>query len=218
MNLPFVIANSEGWWATYGFHRLRGPNFDNIWNLRDAFQVPVDLPALPRFTFGVVLPELTPERLNLITGALTLVAFGVALWVGWTRARKEGVYPVIAVSAALLAAFLLFTKVHSPQYTLWLLPFFVLVRVNVLWWVAYAAADLLVYAGVFRFFYDYFERPGATGAETAMEVGVWVRAGLLAGLFAAFLRAREGAGGERTPTLTSHPLPRVDPVGATAES
>lgn len=214
VNLPFVIANSDGWWATYRFHRLRGPNFDNIWNLRDAFQVPVDLPVLPRFTFGVVLPELTPERLNLITGILTLVAFGVALWVGWNRARKEGVYPVIAVSAALLAAFLFFTKVHSPQYTLWLLPFFVLVRVNVLWWIAYAAADLLVYVGVFRFFYDYLERPGATGAETAMEVGVWVRAVLLAGLFVAFLRARE----TRADALTSHPLPRVEPVGVAAES
>lgn len=220
VNLPFAIVNFEGWWATYGFHRVRGPNFDNIWNLisnlRDAFQVPVDLPVLPRFTLGI--PDLTPEELNLITGVLTLVAFGIALWVGWNRARKEGLYPVVAVSAALLAAFMLFSKVHSPQYTLWLLPFFVLVRVNVLWWIAYAAADLLVYVGVFRFFFDYFENPGATGAETAMEVGVWVRAALLAGLFVAFLRVREGAGGERTDALTSHPLPRVEPVGVAAES
>jgi hypothetical protein len=83
-----------------------------------------------------------------------------------------------------------------------------------LWWVAYAAADLLVYVGVFRFFFDYFENPGATGAETAMEVGVWIRAGLLVGLFVAFLKARETEADD----LTSHPLPKVDPVGVAAES
>lgn len=192
VNLPFFIANPEGWWATYGFHRVRGPNFDNLWN---------------------ELPSMTPEDLNLLTGLLTLVGFGVALFVGHRRARREGVYPTVAVCGALLAAFMLFSKVHSPQYTLWLLPFFVLVRVNLLWWVAYAAADLLVYVGVFRFFFDYFENPGSTGAETVMEAGVWLRAGLLLGLFVAFLRA------SATPPdrFVSQPLPTVESVGVAAE-
>ena len=39
-----------------------------------------------------------------------------------------GSYPWIGVSAAMLCGFLLLHKVHSPQYTLWLLPFFVLLR------------------------------------------------------------------------------------------
>lgn len=195
VNLPFYVANPDGWWATYRFHQLRGPNFDDIWNLG--------------------LPKMSPEDLNLVTGVLTLVAFGIALVLGWSRAQREGSYPVVEVSAALLAGFLLVTKVHSPQYTLWLLPFFVLVRVNVLWWIAYAAADLLVYVGVFRFYYDYFERPGAESVYDAMRGGVWLRAALLLGLFIAFLRAPRSPD-DPGADLTSHPLPSVSPVGEKA--
>ncbi len=188
INLPFIVANRDGWWATYGFHRVRGPNFDNIWTL---------------------LPDMTPDDLNLVTGGLTLIGFGIALGIGTLRARREGVFPTVPVCAALLAAFMLFSKVHSPQYTLWLLPFFVLVRVNLLWWIAYAAADLLVYVGVFRFFYDLSERTGGTLAEDAMELGIWVRAALLLALFVVFLRS------SATPPdrFVSQPLPTVDPVG-----
>ena len=162
-------------------------NFDNIWTL---------------------LPDMTPDDLNLVTGGLTLIGFGIALGIGTLRARREGVFPTVPVCAVLLAAFMLFSKVHSPQYTLWLLPFFVLVRVNLLWWIAYAAADLLVYVGVFRFFYDLSERTGGTLAEDAMELGIWFRAALLA-LFVVFLTS------SATPPdrFVSQPLPTVDPVG-----
>src|SRR5918999_5983371 len=77
------------------------------------------------------------------------VAVGVAARGGRDR------LPLRGVCGAMLAAFLLWNKVHSPQYTLWLLPFFALLRVNVLWWLFYAVADILVYVGVFRWFYDF---------------------------------------------------------------
>ena len=76
---------------------------------------------------------------------------------------------------ALLAAFLLWNKVHSPQYTLWLIPFFVLIRVHVLWWVGYAIADLMVYVGVFRWFYS-FAAEQDFPALRIMEAGIWARA------------------------------------------
>ena len=53
----------------------------------------------------------------------------------------------------MLCGFLLLHKVHSPQYTLWLLPFFVLLRVRWGWVVAYLVADLAMYVGIFRLFY-----------------------------------------------------------------
>ncbi|MGI8407338.1 MAG: glycosyltransferase 87 family protein [Actinomycetota bacterium] len=162
VNLPFALINFDGWIATYTFHSQRTPNFDSIWYL------------------GV--PEWAPKDVNLASGALTLVTGLIVLAVGWYQGRKRGAYPFLQVSGALLAAFLLWNKVHSPQYTLWLLPFFVLLRVNVLWWVAYAAADLAVYIGIFRWFYDP-EGP----AWDVLVIGVWARAALLGALVGVFL-------------------------------
>lgn len=194
INLPFVLRNVEGWWATYEFHRVRGPNFDSIWNLT---------------TFGPIsLPRLAPDQLNLVTGIGLLVFLTAALGTGWLRSRNEGAYPVVPVCAALLAAFLLWNKVHSPQYALWILPFFVLVAVPIGWWIAYTVVDLMVYVGVFRFFYDYTTRGILEStAQDMMEAGVWLRAFLLLALFVVFLRSSD--------SLT-HPPATVEAVGEAA--
>ena len=172
INLPFMIANFDGWKVTYSFHEQRGPNFDTIWcNIRDnCLSQPWD-----------------PTTLNRITAVLTGVFFLAALGWGWRRAKKEGVYPFLQVCGALMAAFLLWNKVHSPQYTLWLLPFFVLIRVNVLWWIGYAIADLMVYVGVFRWFYSFGVGEQSFPALGMMENGIWARAVLLLALFVVFL-------------------------------
>ena len=92
----------------------------------------------------------------------------------------------------MLCGFLLLHKVHSPQYTLWLLPFFVLLRVRWGWIVAYLVADLAMYVGIFRLFY--LLNAGADAGifagltAQAVTVGVWGRAALLVGLFVVFLR------------------------------
>ena len=175
INLPFMIANFDGWKITYSFHEQRGPNYDTIWcTIRDNC---------------LSEPFWNPSTLNTITGVLTGVFFLAALGWGWRRAQKEGVYPFIPVCGALLAAFLLWNKVHSPQYTLWLLPFFVLIRVNILWWVGYAIADLLVYVGVFRWFYS-FAGENSFPALGMMEIGIWARALLLLALFVVFLLSK----------------------------
>jgi uncharacterized membrane protein len=208
INLPFAIAGFDGWLATYEFHTLRGPNFDNIWAVRD---------------FGPIhLPFLEPERLNLVTAILTAVFFVTALAVGWWRGKRVDRYPLVAVSAALLAAFLLFNKVHSPQYALWIMPFFVLLRVPLAWWAGYAAVDLAVYIGVFRFFHQscatnncqLFEDP--TGWQQLMTAGVFLRAFMLLALFAVFLLSREAPdpGSElKTTRVPSQPPARVVSVG-----
>ena len=184
-NLPFMIANFDGWYATYGFHRQRVANFDSIWQ------------------FG--WPNWTAGHTNLVTTSLLLGSFALILATSWlVGARRSGTYPFLQTSASLLAAFLLFNKVHSPQYTLWLLPFFVVLRVHVGWWLAYALADLAVYVGVFRWFYDFvYEGLDFTWAKKLLIAGVWSRAGLLAALIAVFLTARE----------LSHPVPMVGDVG-----
>ena len=171
-----MIANFDGWSITYSFHEQRGPNFDTIWcTIRDNC---------------LSEPFWDPSTLNTITAVLTGVFFIAALGWGWWRAKKEGVYPFIQVCGALMAAFLLWNKVHSPQYTLWLLPFFVLIRVNVLWWIGYAIADLMVYVGVFRWFYSFSAGEQSFPALGMMEIGIWARAILLLALFVVFLLSK----------------------------
>ena len=173
VNLPFMLANFDGWYATYAFHRQRAANFDSIWQLG--------------------WPEWAPTRTNLVSTGLLL--FSVALILGFSlllRARRSDPYPFLQTCAALLAAFLLFNKVHSPQYTLWLLPLFVVLRVHAGWWIAYSLADLAVYVGVFRWFYDaVYQGLDFTWAKRLMIGGVWTRAALLLALIVVFMAARD---------------------------
>ncbi|CAN5668572.1 hypothetical protein BH18ACT15_BH18ACT15_07210 [soil metagenome] len=177
-NLPFALKNFGGWSATYRFHSLRGADFNSLWHW--------------------VAPDLSVGALNTLSTALTAAFWAAALGFGYTRARRDGTYPFLGVCAALLASLLLWTKVHSPQYALWLLPFFVLLRVRVSWWVLYSLADLAVYVGIFRWFYDLSARGlDATLAKDLLVAGVGARALLLALLFVVFLRAPTGTGEER---------------------
>jgi uncharacterized membrane protein len=197
INLPFVVKSFEGWWAPFEFHRLRGPNWDSIWTWSGLDFVSPELSSL------------SPAQINLVSALLVGSFAGAALIYGWLRARREGTYPFVPVCAALLAAFLAFNKVHSPQYALWILPFFALLSVNIAWWVGYAVVDLIVYVSVFRWFYDFvYAGADVTFAKRAMVFGVWARSLLLVGLFVAFLRSRPS----RTPLETSelsHPSSRV---------
>lgn len=189
VNVPFFVAGRDGWLATYQFHERRGPNFDSIWTL-----------WFPSDTWLGEFGALTPDRLNLVTAALTGAFFTAALAFGWWRARRDGAYPFLQVCGALLAAFLLWNKVHSPQYALWILPFFALLRVNVVWWGLYAVADAATYYGVFQWFYDRSLERDFTAAKKSMIAGVWGRAALLLLLFALFLRSRPAGDG-----ILSHP-------------
>jgi uncharacterized membrane protein len=195
LNLPFMAINFDGWWATYEFHRVRVPNFDSIWNL-----------AASRYTsWGFLhMPDL-----NRTVALVTVATFAVVLAYGWVRARKEGIYPFLGVSAALLASFMLWNKVHSPQYTLWLLPFFVVLNISWLWWAAYSIVDAVAYVGIFRWFYDivFLGQTEWTSAKWAMVTSVWVRAALLLVLIAVFLRADPARAPDEEFAATKVPAP-----------
>jgi hypothetical protein len=180
VNLPFALLGYEGWRASFTFQENRAVDVSTnsiwFWGLR---------PLMDEADFGPLVDVLSP--------VLVLVSFAVAAAVGWRIHRRGAEYPWVQVSAAMLCGFLLLHKVHSPQYTLWLLPFFVLLRIRWGWIAAYLVADALMGIGVFRWFY--LLNAGLDGgiagglAAQAVVLGVWGRAALLVILFVKFLSA-----------------------------
>ena len=178
LNLPVAMASPEGWAIAYRFQALRPPNYDSLWGvLRTAF-------------------ELDHAAINALSSIATVAVLAVVGWLLVRRAGREGSFPFLPACAALLAGFLLVSKVHSPQYALWLLPLFALVAVRTPWYVAFVAGNVLLYAAIFGV---------STWSLAARDVlvwwGVWVRTATFLGLCVAFLRA---------PTAVARP-PRRDP-------
>ncbi|MFD1150869.1 glycosyltransferase family 87 protein [Saccharothrix hoggarensis] len=180
VNLPFAVAGFNGWLASFTFQGLRRVDITTnsvwFWSMR---------PFVEDATMQAVVGVLSP--------ATVLASFALACGLGWRRYLREGTYPWVAVSAAMLCGFLLLHKVHSPQYTLWLVPMFVLLRVNWAWVAAYFAADVAMGIGIFRWFYAIqFGQPSGIYdglAAQAVVIGVWGRAALLVALFVVFLKS-----------------------------
>ncbi len=163
VNLPILVADPPGWAVTYRFQTLRPPNYDSLWGALSG-------------TF-----RLGPATVNLLSTVLVLVCLGAVLAAAEWRRRREGVYPFLQTTGALIAAFLVGSKVHSPQYALWLLPWFALLGVRLRWWVLFVAANLVLYVAIFGVSVD------SPSARDAIVTGsVWVRTvlfALLAGVF-----------------------------------
>ena len=171
VNLPFALVGREGWAATYVFQsdRAADSSSNSLWYW--------------------VYPHLTTDQLNLVIPLLLAAALAVALADGVRRARGGDDFPLLQVCAAVLVAFLLLNKVSSPQYTLWLLPFLVLLRVHWAWWAAFTVADAMVYVGVFRWFHALLAGTDPSLPAAVLETGVWAKCLLLLALFPVLLRA-----------------------------
>ncbi|MCM6777536.1 glycosyltransferase 87 family protein [Nocardia sp. CDC159] len=196
INLPFALAGYDGWRASITFQQLRQADITTnsiwYWGVRPMF---ADT-STGETSFQDVVSTASPM--------LVLAAFALAVWLGWKRYQATGTYPWIGVSGAMLCGFLLFHKVHSPQYTLWLIPFLVLLEVSRPAIVGYLLADAAIGIGVFRYFYALGMGESASVEENIVQFGVWGRAILLVYFFFAFLRARE-RGRREAPRAESAP-------------
>lgn len=195
VNLPFAIAGYRGWRASFTFQQLRHVDATSnsiwFWGFR-----PMSDPDNAAFQ----------RVIDWVSPTMMLASFALACGLGWWRFRRDGAYPWLPVSAAMLCGFLLLHKVHSPQYTIWLLPMFVLLRVRWGWIVAYLLADLSMGIGIFRWYYATEARLPSTiyegFAAQAVMIGVWGRAALLVGLFFAFLAAKSTVDTDPAPAPT----------------
>lgn len=180
VNLPFAVAGFDGWRASIEFQQQREADITTnsiwFWGLR------------PLFGTDAVGTDAFADTVSIASPALIVAAFALALWVGWRRWARTGVFPWIGVSGAMLCGFLVFHKVHSPQYTLWLVPFLAVLAVPwpVVW--SYLVADIAIGVGVFRYFYSMGTGHSVELMEAVVRFGVWGRATLLILLFSVFLK------------------------------
>ncbi|ONM49003.1 glycosyltransferase family 87 protein [Nocardia donostiensis] len=202
VNLPFALAGYPGWRASIEFQQMRQADITTnsiwFWGLR------------PVFGTGAVGEAAFQDTVSIASPTLVLAAFVLAVWLGWRRFEMTGVYPWVAVSGAMLCGFLLFHKVHSPQYTLWIIPFLVLLEVPWSLVGAYLVADIAIGVGVFRYFYSLGSGSSVEVMETVVQFGVWGRAALAVVLFFVFLRA--GPRVRRTAVASTHGSGELVPI------
>ncbi|MBW4095272.1 MAG: hypothetical protein HIU81_07795 [Acidobacteria bacterium] len=166
INLPFVILDFQGWFAAYKFQWTRPIDFttNSIWF----------------WGFGKLDPDDVAKQ-----NALATASTVSTVW----RSMRGGVYPWLQVCAGELCVYLLLNKVHSPQYMLWLLPFFVLLRIPWTLIIAYFIADAATGLGAMLMFSQRLN-PATSPATQLLLAGVWGRAGLLVLLVPIFVASK----------------------------
>jgi uncharacterized membrane protein len=136
VNAPFAIASPSSWWTFFRFNSVRPADWDSLWYIGCAH---VHAAAVCGHT----------SRINALSIVLFSGSFGL-VWF-WKRRRDPG-FARWTLAFPLLVLFLVFNKVYSPQYGLWLLPLFALSSLDVRAFLAFEAADVAVFVTRFSFF------------------------------------------------------------------
>lgn len=201
VNLPWILASSgpvsesarsaagvqlrepgtNGWLGMWLFHADRYPDFWTVWYWVAKYGSYLH----PASWWGV---GATGYR-DFVSAASFVLFAALTVWVlwrGWRRRAEPGGYPVAAAGMGVVVAFLLSSKVYSPQYALWVVPFLVMLAVP--WRVvgAYVFAEAAVLIAGFRWF-TVFDEPAPVW-QGVLEAAVWFRAATLVVLLVVSLR------------------------------
>ncbi len=168
VNLPFLMAGPSSWVRFFTFNSQRLPDFDSLWYISC------------RHVGGACLSTRT---VNVASGVLFVAAL-ILVWV--LRARRFPDFPRWTVGFPLIALFLITNKVYSPQYGLWLLPWFAVALPGLRRFVVFEIADVAVF--VTRFWW-FGKLQGDWGTpQTWFEAMVVVRALVLLWCVVAWVR------------------------------
>lgn len=166
LNVPFAALAFDGWSTFFRFNADRPADYDSLWAV--ACQ------------FGVCPPI---RIVNL--GSIALAVVGTA-WAWRLATRRRPDLPRWAMAFPLLVMVLLTSKVWSPQYSLWLLPWFAFTRIRTLTFLQYQIAEVLEFLVRYAFFGTLISGEGVPyGVLAAVVVlravlllrclGAWVR-------------------------------------------
>ena len=182
VNVPFALASFERWWEFFRFNAIRPADWDSLWYIASRH-------------LGFVWEAAVVNGLALATFILA----GVGLW--FVAGRRLPASRTWTFAFPLLILFLLTSKVYSPQYGLWLLPWFALALPDLRWFVAFQVADVAVFVTRFQFFAR-LEGVGEGLPQGSFDLAVVVRAAILVGCIVAWAR-------RRTAPDVSEPVPAM---------
>ncbi len=126
-----MLAAFGPWSNFFRFNALRSAGFDGLWFV-----------ACSRYVGGPICPWSGGTVFTLLGIATFVVVLGFA-W--WARARRNPEFPRWQLAFPLIAAALLANKLYSPQYSLWLIPWFALTVPNVWVFVGFEFAEIGVW-------------------------------------------------------------------------
>jgi uncharacterized membrane protein len=171
-NTPFLIWGRGAWEQTLGYQSGRGMDGSamSLWS---------------QFLSGMPLPLINASSLLVVALGVAVICFLAA-----REAEDTGAYNVVGAAGALVASFIAFSKVSSPQCALWLLPFLVLLNVRVRWWLAFVIVDLACYAAVFAWVDGWHSHGGSVTPTPWMGVAIVARTVLLLALGPVLVYAR----------------------------
>lgn len=168
VNLVLIAANRDLWMQTWRFQSERGTTYETIYYL-------VDQEILqPVFQHAMSVDEMNA------VGALGF--FGGSLWLLIWALRKR-VVDAYTLSVAIVALYLLTTKVYSTQHTLWLLVPMVVARIPKWTWAILTAADLVALVWLYQMFTppvgafegrDYAFEPNVRVASAARLIAIGI--------------------------------------------
>ncbi len=138
VNLPFALLARHSWSTFFRFNTDRPVDWDSLWFV-----------ACTRLHGGGTGCDWSVGLINTLSAVL-FVALAAVLY--WARARKHPDFSRWTFGFPLIAAFLLTNKVYSPQYGLWLLPWFALSLPSIPLFAAFEAADVAVFITRFSWF------------------------------------------------------------------
>ena len=158
LNVPFALASPGSWWRFFSFNSERPADWDSLWFI-SCHRIP---------------GELYCEPTGLINVASLVLFLGSTGCVWWLKRTREPRFARWTLGLPIMVLFLLTNKVYSPQYGLWLLPWFALVLPSPAAFAAFSLADTAVFVTRFSWF---GELAGFGGMPIAtFEIAVVIRA------------------------------------------
>ena len=175
INLVFLVQNPDVWMQTWRFQRERGTTFETIYYLFDQ------LVLQKHFQYAM-----TNEQMNI---ASALLFFGGSAAILLWALRKKTV-DWATLSLAVVALYLLTTKVYSTQHSMWILLPIVVARMQRWPWVVFAAADIIGFVWLYQFFAPPLGETGGRSFEfiPVIQLAVAVRLAALAAMLYVSLR------------------------------
>ena len=205
INVPFMVTALHSWAYFFTWNAGRTADWDSIW-----------FAACTRYIGGSSYCPWAPNVISEFELAGLVAVVGTAWWV---RRRRCPSFPRWELAFPFVAGALLASKVYSPQYSLWLLPWFALMGVGPWLFAAFEAAEVAVFLTRFSWFGRLFHDVGSASFATyhgapigAFEIAVLIRDVLLVLAIAHWAR-RDPLPEPRPATRRLRLTLRKEPVG-----